>query len=45
MERPRFRREFLHPRYWLLWLGLGVLWLLVQLPYAWLLLLGRGLAG
>ncbi len=43
MERPRFRREFLHPRYWLLWLGLGVLWLLVQLPYAWLLLLGRGL--
>ena len=42
MERPRFRREFLHPRYWLLWLGLGVLWLLVQLPYAWLLLLGRG---
>ncbi|MGQ7141411.1 LpxL/LpxP family acyltransferase, partial [Escherichia sp. SS-MK2] len=22
----------LHPRYWLTWLGIGVLWLVVQLP-------------
>lgn len=24
---------FLHPRYWPTWLGLGLLWLLVQLPF------------
>lgn len=41
MERPRFRASLLHPRFWPLWLGLGVLWLLVQLPYAALLWLGR----
>lgn len=41
MDRPRFRAYFLHPRFWLLWLGLGLLWLLVQLPYAALLRLGR----
>ncbi|WP_245223064.1 hypothetical protein, partial [Pseudomonas gingeri] len=27
MDRPRFRAAFFHPRYWLLWLGLGLLWL------------------
>lgn len=43
MDRPQFRAYFLHPRFWLLWLGLGLLWLLVQLPYRGLLLLGRGL--
>ena len=43
MERPRFRRYFLHPRFWPLWLGLGALWLIVQLPYAALLKLGRWL--
>ena len=43
MERPRFRPYFLHPRFWLLWLGLGLLWLVVQLPYPTLLTLGRGL--
>jgi Kdo2-lipid IVA lauroyltransferase/acyltransferase len=43
MERPAFRAVFLHPRFWLLWFGLGLLWLLVQLPYRWLLFLGRGL--
>ncbi|AIR89882.1 lipid A biosynthesis lauroyl acyltransferase [Pseudomonas cremoricolorata] len=41
MERPRFRKAFLHPRFWALWLGLGVLWLVVQLPYRVLLSLGR----
>ncbi|MFZ4833310.1 kdo(2)-lipid IV(A) palmitoleoyltransferase [Rouxiella sp. Mn2063] len=29
----RFQASFLHPRYWLTWFGLGVLFLLVQLPY------------
>ncbi|WP_296252878.1 lipid A biosynthesis lauroyl acyltransferase [Pseudomonas sp. UBA4194] len=41
MERPRFRRYFLHPRFWALWSGLGLLWLTVQLPYAVLVQLGR----
>lgn len=43
MEGPRFRAYFLHPRFWLLWLGLGLLWLVTQLPYKVLLRLGRGL--
>lgn len=43
MERPAFNRAFLHPKYWLLWLGLGLLWLIVQLPYRVLLGLGRAL--
>jgi KDO2-lipid IV(A) lauroyltransferase len=41
MQRSAFTRSLLHPRFWLLWLGLGLLWLVVQLPYAWLLALGR----
>lgn len=32
----------LSPRYWPMWAGLGVLWLLVQLPYPTILALGRG---
>lgn len=32
-----------HPRYWPLWVGLGLLWLLVQLPYRWQMALGRKL--
>ena len=32
-----------HPRYWPLWAGLGLLWLLVQLPYPWQMALGRKL--
>lgn len=43
MKENRFRWQFLHPRFWLLWWGLAVLWLLVQLPYPVLLRLGRGL--
>lgn len=43
MDRPRFRTCFLHPRFWALWLGLGLLWLVVQLPYRVLLGLGRAL--
>ncbi|NLD13786.1 MAG: lipid A biosynthesis lauroyl acyltransferase [Gammaproteobacteria bacterium] len=41
MKENRFQRSFLLPRYWLLWLGLALLWLLVQLPYPVLLWLGR----
>ena len=43
MEGPRFRAYFLHPRFWSLWLGLGLLWLVTLLPYRVLLRLGRGL--
>ncbi|WP_461518430.1 LpxL/LpxP family Kdo(2)-lipid IV(A) lauroyl/palmitoleoyl acyltransferase [Porticoccus sp.] len=28
-----FQWQFLHPRYWLTWLGIACWWLLVQLPY------------
>jgi len=38
-----FKLAFLHPRYWLTWAGLGLLWLLVQLPYPFLSRLGAGL--
>ena len=41
MTRPGFSAALLHPRYWLLWLGLGLLWLIIQLPYPVLLRLGR----
>ncbi len=43
MDRPRFRPYFLHLRFWPLWLGLGLLWLIVQLPYPVLLGIGRAL--
>lgn len=42
MARTRFSRAYLHPRFWPLWLGVGLLWLVVQLPYAALLRLGAG---
>lgn len=45
MERPPFRASFLHPRFWPLWLGLGLLRLVILLPYPALLWLGRRLGG
>ncbi|WP_338885201.1 Kdo(2)-lipid IV(A) acyltransferase [Xenorhabdus sp. TH1] len=33
IQAPPFCRSFLHPRYWLTWLGIGILYLLVLLPY------------
>ena len=38
-----FQASFFHPRYWLLWLGFIVWWLLAMLPYPILLLLGKSL--
>ena len=35
--------QFLHPRHWPTWLGLGVLWLIVQLPWPLLMGIGKGL--
>lgn len=37
---PKFTRHLLHPRYFLLWLGIGALYLVVQLPYRYLNVLG-----
>ncbi len=42
---PKFSRALLHPRYWLLWLGIGFLWLLVQLPYPVITVWERRLGG
>ena len=39
---PKFSTALLHPRYWLTWLGIGVLWLVVQLPYPVIYRLGCG---
>lgn len=42
MKKPlHFRHAFLHPRYFSLWLGISLLYLLVQMPYRWLCALGR----
>ncbi|SUX62315.1 lipid A biosynthesis lauroyl acyltransferase [Citrobacter amalonaticus] len=38
---PKFSAALLHPRYWLTWLGIGALWLVVQLPYPILYRLGH----
>jgi len=43
MPRPTFTRSLLAPRHWPAWLGVGVIWLIAQLPYAALLWLGRRL--
>ncbi len=42
MDAPGFSRAFLHPRHWPTWLGMGLWWLLGQLPYGALLVLGKG---
>ncbi|CAK9883639.1 MAG: Lipid A biosynthesis palmitoleoyltransferase [Candidatus Erwinia impunctatus] len=40
---PSFHIALLHPRYWITWLGLGVLFLLVQLPFPVLQVTGKWL--
>jgi len=40
---PKFSAALLHPRHWLTWLGIGALWLIVQLPYSVIYRLGTGL--
>ncbi|WP_039058044.1 Kdo(2)-lipid IV(A) acyltransferase [Enterobacter sp. Bisph1] len=39
---PKFSASLLHPRFWALWCGVGLLWLVVQLPYPLLYRLGCG---
>lgn len=38
-----FKYKYLHPKYALTWLGVGVLYLLVQLPYTWIVMIGGSL--
>ncbi|NHB97041.1 Kdo(2)-lipid IV(A) acyltransferase [Photorhabdus stackebrandtii] len=33
IQAPSFQRSLLHPRYWLTWFGISLLYLLVLLPY------------
>ena len=41
-QTPHFpATRFLHPRYWLLWLGLGLMWLVAHLPYRLQMGIGR----
>ncbi|WP_312559900.1 Kdo(2)-lipid IV(A) acyltransferase [Atlantibacter hermannii] len=42
-QLPTFSRRLLHPRYWLTWLGIGILWLVVLLPYPVIYRLGCGM--
>ena len=42
-QLPHFSRELLHPRYWFTWIGIGLLYLIVLLPYPVLYRLGCGL--
>ena len=37
---PTFNRSLLHPRYWFTWVGIGLLYLIVLLPYPFLYWLG-----
>lgn len=37
---PPFESRFLHPRFWLTWMGMGLWALTAQLPYRWQMFLG-----
>lgn len=40
---PHFTKDLLHPKYWLLWIGIGIWYLLSLLPYPVIYQLGKGL--
>lgn len=40
---PIFTKRLLHPRYWLTWFGISILYLIVLLPYPVIYQLGKGL--
>ena len=41
MKTAPFRWQFLYPKYWPIWLGMGVMCLLAQLPFSWQMFLGK----
>ncbi|MDH2925364.1 KDO2-lipid IV(A) lauroyltransferase [Nicoletella semolina] len=42
-QLPPFQSAFLHPKYWGLWLGIGLFRLILLLPYPILIKIGKGL--
>lgn len=42
VNAPAFQWRFLLPQYWLIWLGVALLYLLIWLPFPLILLLGKG---
>lgn len=42
-QPPPFQRAFFHPKYWGLWLGLGIFKLILALPYPILVRIGKSL--
>ena len=42
VNAPQFSWRFLLPQYWLLWLGVALMWLIIWLPYRVLMLMGSG---
>lgn len=42
-DSPSQKRPLWHPLHWPVWLGMGIFWLVVQLPYAWQMRIGRGI--
>lgn len=40
-QGPEFTAQLLHPKYWVIWLGIGLMWLLTRLPYQVQLFLGK----
>lgn len=43
VQLPNFSYSLLHPRYWLTWIGIGLLYLVVLLPYPVLCVIGTSL--
>lgn len=43
LDKPKFKLYFLHPKFWLTWVGVLVLYLVSWLPYRLQLALGKGL--
>lgn len=43
MQKPPFTKDLLHPKYWLIWLGIGLLATITLLPWRWQLGLGKGM--
>lgn len=41
--QPEFTKRLLHPRYWITWFCIGILYLIVLLPYPIIYYLGKGL--
>lgn len=42
-QAPQFKKAFLHPKYWAIWAGLGLLRLLAFTPYSWKQPVGKAL--